>query len=33
VSAKSSRKESVDKALRSCIEAAVYELAKRFTED
>jgi curli biogenesis system outer membrane secretion channel CsgG len=33
LSAKSSRKESVDKALRSCIEAAVYELAKRFTED
>lgn len=30
---KTSRKESVDKALRSCIEAAVYELAKRFGED
>lgn len=30
---KSSRKESVDKALRSCIEAAVYELAKRIGED
>ena len=30
---KSSRKESVDKALRSCIEAAVYELAKRLGED
>lgn len=33
VSAKSSRKESVDKALRSCIEAAVYELVKRFGEE
>jgi curli biogenesis system outer membrane secretion channel CsgG len=30
---KSSRKESVDKALRSCIEAAVHELAKRIGED
>lgn len=30
---KSSRKESVDKALRACIEAAVYELAKRLGED
>jgi len=30
---KSSRKEGVDKALRSCIEAAVYELAKRIGED
>lgn len=30
---KSSRKESVDMALRSCIEAAVYELAKRIGED
>jgi curli biogenesis system outer membrane secretion channel CsgG len=30
---KSSRKESVDKALRSCTEAAVYELAKRIGED
>jgi hypothetical protein len=32
-SVKSSRKESVDKALRSCIEASVYELVKRFGED
>jgi curli biogenesis system outer membrane secretion channel CsgG len=32
-SVKSSRKESVDKALRSCIEAAVHELAKRLGED
>ncbi len=30
---KSSRKESVDRALRSCIEVAVAELAKRLTED
>lgn len=30
---KSSRKEGVDKALRSCIEAAVHELAKRIGED
>lgn len=30
---KTARKESVDKALRGCIEAAVYELAKRFGED
>jgi curli biogenesis system outer membrane secretion channel CsgG len=30
---KISRKESVDKAVRSCIEAAVLELAKRLSED
>jgi curli biogenesis system outer membrane secretion channel CsgG len=30
---KSSRKESIDNALRSCMEAAVYELAKRYGED
>ncbi|MBI5906255.1 MAG: hypothetical protein HZB86_12050 [Deltaproteobacteria bacterium] len=30
---KSSRKESVDKALRACIETAVHELAKRIGED
>jgi curli biogenesis system outer membrane secretion channel CsgG len=30
---KTSRKEGVDKALRSCIETAVHELAKRFGED
>jgi curli biogenesis system outer membrane secretion channel CsgG len=30
---KSSRKEGVDKALRSCIETCVYELAKRLGED
>ncbi len=30
---KSSRKESVDRALRSCMEAAVVELAKRIGED
>ncbi|HZW36441.1 MAG TPA: CsgG/HfaB family protein, partial [Candidatus Deferrimicrobiaceae bacterium] len=33
INTKSSKKESVDKALRSCIEAAVYDLAKRFGED
>lgn len=33
VSTKSSRKEGVDKALRSCIEAAVHELAMRIGED
>jgi hypothetical protein len=32
-SVKSSRKEGVDKALRSCIEAAVFELAQRLGED
>lgn len=30
---KSSRKEGVDKALRSCIETSVYELGKRLGED
>ena len=30
---KSTRKDSVDRALRSCIEAAVAELAKRIGED
>lgn len=30
---RSSRKDSVDRALRSCIEVAVAELAKRLTED
>ena len=30
---KSSRKEGVDKALRSCIETCVYELAKRLEQD
>ncbi|TFH31394.1 MAG: hypothetical protein E4G97_04355 [Deltaproteobacteria bacterium] len=30
---KSARKEGVDKALRSCIETCVYELAKRLGED
>lgn len=33
VSARSSSKEGLDKAVRSCIEACVYELAKRFGED
>lgn len=30
---KATRKEGVDKALRSCIEAAVYELVQRYGED
>ncbi len=33
VRSKTSRKESVDKALRSCMEAAVHELARRLGED
>jgi curli production assembly/transport component CsgG len=31
--AKTSRKEGVDKAVRACIEAAVYEIVKRYAQD
>jgi hypothetical protein len=33
IQGKTSKKEGVDKALRACIEAAVYEIVKRYAQD